>query len=217
MLPTIEEAKIELEIAEKLNPGPWIEHSLNVGVAARNIAKKVLGMDANKAYIVGMLHDIGRRVGIVNTPQHVYEGYKYAITKGWDEVARVCMTHSYPLMKDEFDYTPETEEEIAIKEYIMNCQADDYDKLIQIADALATDYGFVILEKRFVDVTRRYGIMENYIKGWEITFQNKEYFEQQMVCSIYDVLPDIEKTTLLCPAPWTPKNRNIEGRKIVSF
>ncbi len=40
MLPTIEEAKIELEIAEKLNPGPWIEHSLNVGIAARNIAKK---------------------------------------------------------------------------------------------------------------------------------------------------------------------------------
>ena len=121
MLPTIKEAKIELEIAEKLNPGPWIEHSLNVGVAARNIAKKVPGMDENKAYIVGMLHDIGRRVGIVNTPQHVYEGYKYAIEKGWDEVARVCMTHSYPLMKDEFDYTPETEEEIAIKEYIMIC------------------------------------------------------------------------------------------------
>ena len=86
MLPTIKEAKIELEIAEKLNPGPWIEHSLNVGVAARNIAKKVPGMDENKAYIVGMLHDIGRRVGIVNTPQHVYEGYKYAIEKGWDEV-----------------------------------------------------------------------------------------------------------------------------------
>ena len=30
-------------------------------------------------------------------------------------------------------------------------EADDYDKLIQMCDALATDYGFVILEKRFVD------------------------------------------------------------------
>lgn len=48
MLPTIEEAKSELEIAEKLNPGPWIEHSLNVAVAARNIAKKVPGMDEKK-------------------------------------------------------------------------------------------------------------------------------------------------------------------------
>ena len=205
MLPTIEEARKELEIAGQLNPGPWIKHSLNVGLAAGNIARRVEGMDENKAYIVGMLHDIGRRVGIVNIPRHVYEGYKYAMEKGWDEVARVCMTHSYPLMQEEFKDIPGTEEEKAIKDYISGCQADDYDKLIQICDALATDYGFVILEKRFVDVTRRYGIMENYIKGWEITFQNKEYFEERMGGSIYGVLPDIGKTTLLCPPPWKPR------------
>lgn len=168
MLPTIEEAIKELEIAGQLNPGPWTKHSLNVGIAARNIARKISGMDENKAYIVGMLHDIGRRVGIVNIPKHVYEGYKYAMDKGWDEVARVCMTHSYPLMKDEFYYDPTTEEEKAIKNYIVDCQADDYDKLIQICDALATDYGFVILEKRFVDVTRRYGIMETYKDGRQL-------------------------------------------------
>ena len=51
MLPTIKEAKSELEIAEKLNPGPWIEHSLNVGIAARNIAKKVPGMDETSALL----------------------------------------------------------------------------------------------------------------------------------------------------------------------
>ena len=204
MLPTIEEAKKELEIAENLNPGPWTKHSLNVGIAARNIASKISGMDADKAYIVGMLHDIGRRVGVVNIPKHVYEGYKYAMDKGWNEVAKICMTHSYPLMKEEFNYNPSTDEEKVIKDLICNSQVDDYDKLIQICDALATDYGFVILEKRFVDVTRRYGIMETYIKGWEITFQNKEYFEAKMGCSIYDVLPDIEKTTLMCPKPWKP-------------
>ena len=143
MLPTIEEAKKELEIAGELNPSPWTAHSINVGIAARNIAQKVSGMDAEKA----------------------------------------------------------------IKEYIDSCEADDYDKLIQICDALATDYGFVILEKRFVDVTRRYGIMETYIQGWDITFQNKEYFEEKMGCSIYDVLPDIGKTTLLCPPPWKPGNK----------
>lgn len=38
MLPTIEEAKKELEIA------------------ARNIAQRVPGIDSNKAYIVGMLY-----------------------------------------------------------------------------------------------------------------------------------------------------------------
>lgn len=208
MLPTIDEAIRELDLAAQLNPGPWVKHSLNVGIAARNIARLVPGMDENKAYVLGMLHDIGRRIGIVNIPRHVYAGYVYAMEKGWPEVARICMTHSYPLMQKEFDQPPASAEEEAIRDYIAQCEADGYDKLIQLCDALATDYGFVILEKRFVDVIRRYGIMENYIKGWDVTFDIKAAFEQQMGCSIYDVLPDIGKTTLLCPPPWKPGAKN---------
>ncbi len=207
MLPTIDEALKELEIAGQINPGPWVKHSINTGVAARNIAEKVPGLDPEKAYIVGLMHDIGRRVkfGFVDIPTHVYEGYKYCMEKGWDEAARICMTHSYLLMQDEFNtYEPETENEKAIKAYIMDCTADDYDRLIQLCDSLAVDYGFVILEKRFVDVTRRYGIMEGYINGWEVAFGIKEYFEEKMGCSIYDVLPDIGRTTLLTPKPWKP-------------
>lgn len=209
MYPSVEEALKELEIAGEMNPGPWVEHSKNVGIAARNIAHQVPGMNEEKAYILGLLHDIGRRVGIVNIPKHVYEGYKYSSEKGWDEVARICMTHSFVFMKDEFGYEPETFEEKEIKKYILSCgEAEDYDKLIQMCDALATDYGFVILEKRFVDVTRRYGIMEDYIKGWDVTFETKEYFEEKMGCSIYDVLPDVGKTTLLSPKPWTPPKKD---------
>lgn len=207
MFPTAKEALHELEIAGEINPGPWTKHSINVGIAARNIAEKIPGMDAEKAYVVGLLHDIGRRCkfGFVDIPTHVYEGYKYCLGKGWDEAAKICMTHSYLQMQDEFDYEPETENGKAIKDYIMNYgEPDDYDKLIQLCDSLATDYGFVILEKRFVDVTRRYGIMEGYIKGWEVAFKIKEDFEERMGCSIYDVLPDIGKTTLLTPKPWKP-------------
>lgn len=202
MLPTIEGAKRELETAGKLNPGPWVQHSLNVGRAARNIAEKVPALDPEKSYILGILHDIGRRVGIVNIPKHVYEGYLYCSAKGWEEAAKICMTHSYVRMQEEFDFEPSTVEEREIKKYIMNCKADDYDRLIQLCDALAADYGFVIIEKRFVDVTRRYGIMEDYIKGWDKTFEIKETFEKEMGCSIYDVLPDIGRTTLLSPPPW---------------
>ncbi len=207
MLPTREQALEELKVAGQMNPGPWVKHSENVGIAARNIAEKIPGMDPQKAYIVGLLHDIGRRVGIVDIPTHVYEGYKYCMEKGWDEAARVCMTHSFRLMKDEFDYEPSTDAEKAIKEFILHTEADDYDKLIQLCDSLATDYGFVILEKRFVDVTRRYGIMEGYIKGWDVSFEIKETFEEKMGCSIYDVLPDIGRTTLLSPKPWTPERK----------
>lgn len=212
MLPQRQEAEEELELAGKLNPGPWVKHSLNVGTAAANIAGRIPGLDREKAYIVGILHDIGRRVGIVNIPRHVYEGYLYCMKKGWDEVARVCMTHSYLLMQECFDYEPDTEEETAIKEYIMNCEADDYDRLIQLCDSLAVDYGFVILEKRFVDVVRRYGIMDQYIEGWDRAFEIKESFEERMGCSIYDVLPDIGKTTLLTPKPWTPPGSTEEEK-----
>ena len=207
MLPTKEQALEELRIAGEMNPGPWVKHSENVGIAARNIAEKIPGMDPDKAYIVGLLHDIGRRVGIVDIPTHIYEGYKYCMSRGWDEAARVCMTHSYRLMKDEFDYEPTSDMEKEIKKFICSTEADDYDKLIQLCDSLAVDYGFVILEKRFVDVTRRYGIMEGYIKGWDVSFAIKEAFEEKMGCSIYDVLPDIGRTTLLTPKPWQPPKK----------
>ena len=41
MLPTAEEAMRELKLAEELNPGPWVGHSVNVGIAARRMAEKV--------------------------------------------------------------------------------------------------------------------------------------------------------------------------------
>lgn len=207
MLPDRNTAEKELRVAGEMNPGPWTKHSINVGIAARNIADRISDMDSEKAYIYGLLHDIGRRVGVVSIPVHVYEGYKYTQSKGWEEVAKICMTHSYPLMDKEFDYDPESEEEIAIKKYISGCNCDDYDLLIQLCDSLATDYGFVILEKRFVDVTRRYGFWDNTIERWNKTFAIKEYFEDKMGCSVYDVLPEIGRTTLLTPQPWTPPTK----------
>ena len=54
MFPSIKEALEELEIARNLNPGPWVDHSRNVGIAARNIAEKISDMDSEKAYIVGL-------------------------------------------------------------------------------------------------------------------------------------------------------------------
>ena len=111
-------------------------------------------------------------------------------------------------MREEFIYEPESEKEKAIKAFIMEWEANDYDRLIQLCDSLAADYGFVILEKRFVDVVRRYGINEEYVRDWESVFDIKEYFEKQAGCSVYDLLPDIGRTTLLNPKPWKPGNQN---------
>lgn len=44
----------------------YSKHSMNVGVAARNIAERIPGMDPTKAYIIGLLPDIGRRMMLMN-------------------------------------------------------------------------------------------------------------------------------------------------------
>ena len=56
-------------------------------------------------------------------------------------------------------------------------------------------------------VSRRYGIWPNTVERWNETFRIKEDFEARMGCSIYDVLPDIGRTTLLSPPPWRPPER----------
>ena len=202
----IQTAEAELALAERMNPGPWAGHSRNVGVAARNIAEKVPGMEPERAYILGLMHDIGRRVGIVSIPRHVWEGYLYTTEKGWNDAARVCMTHSYPLGARELEGASTPEEE-RIKAYLENLAYDDYDRLVMLCDSLAADDGFCILERRFVDVARRYGVWPNTVERWNETFRAKEDFERRMGCCIYDVLPDIGRTTLLTPRPWKPPVR----------
>lgn len=211
MIPDRMAAQAELKLAGELNPGPWVKHSLNVGEAARRIAERVPGLDGEEAYILGALHDIGRRVGVVNVPRHVYEGYRYAMDRGWDQVAKICMTHSYPLKEMDFDRELASPEEPEIKQYIAGCSYDEYDWLVQLCDSLAADYGFCILEKRLVDVARRYGVEPHMLERWERVFAIKEYFEGRMGCSVYNVLPDIGRTTLLCPPPWKPENKGAAG------
>ena len=58
---TPSEADKELKIAAQLTPGPWEQHSISVAKNARLIAEKVEGMDCDKAYVMGLMHDIGRR------------------------------------------------------------------------------------------------------------------------------------------------------------
>lgn len=45
MIPTRKQADDELEKANRLNPGPWKEHSINVGRAAEIIAQHCSDMD----------------------------------------------------------------------------------------------------------------------------------------------------------------------------
>ncbi len=194
MLPDRKTAIAELELAGKMNPGPWTKHSYNVAEAARLIAA-ASGLDSEKAYVCGLLHDIGRRTGVAAV-RHIIDGYDYAMSKGWDEVARVCLTHSFPVKDIDADIGKKditAEQYDFIKAFLEGIEYDDYDKLIILCDSLGDANGLCILEKRLIDTTRRYGIYPFTIDRWNKTYEYKEYFEKKMGKSVYAVLPDIEK------------------------
>lgn len=193
MFPTREIAISELETAGKMNPGPWVRHSENVANAAKVIAENA-GLNGEKAYVLGLLHDIGRRTGIAQV-RHIVDGYDYAMSKGWDEVARICLTHSFPVKDVDADIGRKdiTSDQYAfIKNYINDVVYDDYDKLIILCDALADANGYCILEKRFVDTTRRYGIYPFTLDRWNKTYAYKADFERMIGKSVYALLPGIE-------------------------
>ena len=73
-----------------------------------------------------------------------------------------------------------------------------------VCDSIADAEGFCMLEKRFVNTTRRYGIFPFTVERWNVTYEMKEYFEQQMNGSIYNILPNVKETTFIDVPLWKP-------------
>ena len=73
-LPSREVAEELLKEAETHNIGLWGNHSRNVAICAQKIADACC-MDSEKAYVLGLLHDIGRKFGTRHLG-HVYDVYK---------------------------------------------------------------------------------------------------------------------------------------------
>ena len=94
MIPERAEAERLLREAEQHNPGPWGNHSRVAAHCAEKIAGLCDGTDPEKAYVLGLLHDIGRRFGIRHLG-HVADGYTYMMSLGYEEAARICLTHSF--------------------------------------------------------------------------------------------------------------------------
>ena len=66
MLPTREEALKLIRDGLLFNPGPWGKHCLTAAHCAENIASACGDMDVEKAYILGLLHDIGRKFDVTD-------------------------------------------------------------------------------------------------------------------------------------------------------
>lgn len=196
-IPTIQQANDMLIEAKRMNPGPWIEHSKSVADNAKLIAEKCSHMDADFAYAIGLLHDIGRREGFKDI-MHIFDGYYYLAEKGFDDAASICLTHSFPIkdVNTFFGRFDCTQEEITfLQNYLDEKDYTDYDKLIQVCDSISMPQGAVVMEKRFVDVATRHGLPDFTLKKWQSYLKLKEYFDEKAKCNIYTLLPNIIENT----------------------
>ena len=187
MYPDKNEALRLLREAEQLNPGPWGNHSRTAAHCAEKIAFYA-GMDSEKAYVLGLLHDIGRRFGKRHLG-HVADGYSYMMSLGYDDAARICLTHSFSNQRLEsyighFDTTEE--ETRLIKKALQEVRFDDYDRLIQLCDAISGAEGVMDIIDRMTDVKTRYGAYDQ--EKWDTNLALKEYFEKKMEKDLYQAV-----------------------------
>ncbi len=191
------EADKLLDEAEAKNPGPWVAHSRNVALAARNIAEVHPELNAESAYILGLLHDIGRQEGVTKM-RHALDGYTFLHNLGYEDAARICLTHSHPLQDIHavFGTWDCTETELEMTEtYLMSLTYTPYDKLIQLCDALALAEGICLIEKRCMDVALRYGVDALTVPKWRALFNVQAEIEAAIGRSVYSVLPGVVENT----------------------
>lgn len=192
LLPTISFAHFLLDESEKLNPGLWKNHSLETAICAEKIALEIqkngFDFDPEKAYILGLLHDIGRRNGHTYLA-HAIDGYDYLMNFGFKDCAEICITHSFNEQKIESyigknDVSEERYKKI--ENLLKSRQFNDYDRLIQLLDATCGADGTKNLENRMNDVKKRYGYYPK--EKWDKNFELKNYFEKLMKKNLYDVI-----------------------------
>lgn len=185
MLPTREEAMELIRDGVACNPGPWGKHCFTAAHCAERIARACPDLDGEKAYILGLLHDIGRKFGVRHLG-HVSDGYTYMKSLGYDEAAKVCLTHSFNNQRIEeyigkFDVSDE--EMAMIRKELSQTEYDEYDRLIQLCDCLAGVEGVLDIEDRMNDVKKRYGTYPQ--AKWDTNIKWKRYFEEKMNQDIY--------------------------------
>lgn len=118
-------------------------------------------MCAERAYVLGLLHDIGRYAG-ASSERHLIDGYRLCVERGWEKAAQICISHAFMIQ--------------------------DIETSIGTFDVSREDYLFI---ERFADVTIRYGVHPSTVDRWKKTLELKAYFEHKIDCSIYMLLPGV--------------------------
>ena len=169
-------------------------HTKLVAQAAKIIAEQTKDMDAEKAYIYGILHDYGKYLGDIFGKKsfHGLVGYEKLIEMGYPDIAKINLTHTFiekDFILEEFlcYHKPDLDK---TKQLLNKLEYDDYDKLIQLCDLLPKKFdGYCRFEDRFIHIRTFYGLSDEvYHRRLQAATALKLYFEEKCGCNIYKLL-----------------------------
>ena len=78
-----------------------------------------------------------------------------------------------------------SEEKQFVAEYLKGITYNDYDKLIQLCDALSLANGYCYAEKKMVSSVIKFGFKDTTINKWKAILELKEYFDEKIQSDVY--------------------------------
>lgn len=182
----------------------WENHSRDVAKVCEKVAEKA-GMDKDLAYAKGLLHDIYKSVERDNEVMieingkktvgmtHPFTGYKLLLEKDFPEAARVALTHTFynldEVMDGGFDARLLPEHKEILLDWLKENEYDDYDKLAQLADNMASWKGIMTIDDRFCDILYRHPV-SNPQSGLKKLYELKDYFDEKIKGNIYEIFKE---------------------------
>ena len=195
-----EAIKLTRDFYDKTKPyndfSGYEEHVISVGACA-SILAAACSLDVMKAGIMGYCHDIGKMIKDERKTKtfHGLTGYDYFKSVGEDELAQICLTHSFPNTDFRMEeYISYGEDNIKrVQSILKDVKYTDYDRIIQLSDLMVNFDGYAVfyenLKGRMNYIEKEYHVEHQHIRTkYKNAIRLKRYFEKKYNCNIYKLL-----------------------------
>ncbi len=186
---------LQTRIRNGSNPKIIYEHGVhvfNVAKIARAIARQTGGsLNPEKAYILGLLHDVGRiKDETVTKIPHGIEGFRYLTRLGYPGVAPVCLTHNFidkDIKAGDYPtYSPKLFEQT--KQFLSEIEYNDYDRLIQLGDLFSRGKEILSIRQR-LDKNKQFYKIKN-LSYEDKAFALRDYFDDKFGIDVEKIVAD---------------------------
>ena len=176
------------------NKSAFLSHSLEEARLCSLMAEKA-NLDTDKSFKMGLLHDYGRKYN--HGGLHVTLGFNNLFSLGYITESIGCLTHSYlngnyfacysPSDEYKVDddlniiYISEEVKENEVYKFLSTYTYTDYDRILNLADLMASENGVISPEKRIIDIEKRRKMIGN----------QRKFFIKELCETIYWYLKKI--------------------------